>query len=312
MENNLKNVNKKKKNKIIKEKDSPNKIKEKDKNINNMNKKYYKTIHKKKLSSIINNNELEKFKDKKESIPVVYTIQNFYTNKNNKSVKILEFPNKLESSIYNENIYLTKRNKINNFHFSNKKDGDKEKNLKANLNDLFIPINQYKFKNIRNKLNNQSNKKMNISYYSDNNDNNIENDDNSKTIRKRKIFIDWNKNLNHTIKIKKKKKSSSKNYKQDNNGINKEYFRSYIVNKYSTSFVNDPRKFEEKFNFLSEKRKNVKKLEDKKIIKPKKNNKNCLNYFDSKYINVYQKQYCPTLANHKIKKENSKKIINIK
>ena len=297
MENLQKNYNTNKKYNKINKKDSPKNIKVKSKiknnHNNNMTKNYANATNKKKNKlMIINDNN---YLNKKEGNPMVNSFQNFYTNKSNNLIaKSAEFPNKIETKDYNIN-YLSKRYNI--IDFSHKK----EKNIKNNLNDLLlnIPINNYKFNKIKTKLANKSNNKMNISYYSDKNDNEE---------NKRKINLDINNIFNHTIKIK-KKKNSSKNYKQSNNGINKEFFKSYIVNKYSTSFVHAPIKFEEQNNLVSDKRKNVKSFEYNKFKHHK--NKNKLNNKKPKLSNLYKNYYCPTAANHKIKNEKSKKELKL-
>ena len=74
---------------------------------------------------------------------------------------------------------------------------------------------------------------------------------------------------NYTIKISKNNNLSSKKKKKDNyflyNEINKEFFKSYIINKYSISFVKNPMKMNEELkrtNYKLSIEKNIKKHSD--------------------------------------------------
>ena len=75
-------------------------------------------------------------------------------------------------------------------------------------------------------------------------------------------------NLNNTNYSKKIKKSSYNNI--NINGINREYFKSFIINKYSRSFVKVPSPSDENVKFFNEKKKErkfTKSFEDKRFIK---------------------------------------------
>ena len=166
--------------------------------------------YKKDKNSIANYFEIKNKKDKKDN------------NNNNKEYNFLK-PKKLnilEPNTFSEDYFINRYKKTN---FSD----IKVKKMKYNFNSLIFNFKKDnpKLNNIKSKVN-KNNKKENNSY--------IQEKDNK--IVKKKPLKKENNNINNTNLSKKNKnqkinKSSIKTIKI--NGIDREYFKSFIINKFS-------------------------------------------------------------------------------
>ena len=262
---------------------------------------------------IVNNRYEDKNKNIQKEKKEFFDVQN--NKMRNISDKYLEIKNKKSKeqdlqkpkplnifipNSFNEDNYLTKRNNDNN-NFSN----IKVKKMKHNLNSIIFNYNkenqifQYRLNNCKKKVNEyKRNIKGNNSY-----------------ITNKELIIEDNKNKNR--KKKENIYNTKKKLIKDIYGINKEYFKLFINNKYSASFVKEPFKIKQKYNIISnekirndisynkkkEKERNkTKSFEDKKITKQKittnKNFKENFNY------NIHKKKNSTSLISKKLKKEN--------
>ena len=319
MENKKGTINEDKDNKILKTKiikNSSKQIKEKKEDKNNRSKYSYISYIERKKNLMIYN-KFEDNKNKNGETSTIKTLQNSQKNKNqNSSAKCLKIHDKKEQNKkhnlmmlkklnlfyqngFNEDNFLTKRYKNNNF------SDVKVKKIKSNFNSILLNFKkenkkyQYGFNNIKTKVN-KNNKYFNFNNsIISNGDGKIENDKNKKGKSKKN---DTNN------KIKKDK------YK-DIHGIYKENFKSFTINKYSSSFVNDPFQIERKFNifnnvnkksekYLNNSKKKIrnvtKSFEDKRHIEPKV--KNSFNAKINFKLKIDKKKYNFSLISKKLKK----------
>ena len=196
-----------------------------------------------------------------------------------KNLNIFE-PNTLNSD------YLIKKYKMTNF------SDIKVKKMKSNFDSIILNYKKdnQKLNNIKTKINkkNKIGKKENNSYIFEKSD---------KIIKRKELKNDLN--FNNTNYSKKIQKSSYNNI--NINGINREYFKSFIINKYSRSFVKVPFINDENVKFYKgnkRERKFTKSFENKKFIKTNfKNNMNLKNVFSLKINN--QKNKSPTISKKK-------------
>ena len=144
-------------------------------------------------------------------------------------------------------------------------------------------------------------------------------------IKKRNIFNKKNKDFhyNYTIKIAKNKNFLIKKKRKENilldNEINKKYFKSYIINKYSISFVNNHMKIIEELKKSNEKKmihekklKNINYTIQKRIINKNLINskiKSSLNLKENKKSDVSKKKSLSSLTTNK-KTRKAKNFLN--
>ena len=210
-----------------------------------------------------------------------------------------------------KNNYLTKRNRL--VYQSNNKS-----NKTSNINSLIlnfkkdIPSNEHRIQSVNSK---KSNNQIENNSYIIKQKRNILNGQNFEINKKRNIINNKNKefNYNYTIKIAKNKNILIKKKRKDNilldNEINKKYFKSYIINKYSNSFVNNHMKIIEELKKSNEKKINrekkikynnytiQKKIINKNLIKSKI--KSSLNIKENKKSNVSKKKSLSSLTTNK-------------
>lgn len=268
-----------------------------------------------KRKNLLINNRFHNFNNNKE-IKTITTIQNLPYKKdkitnakcfdikniknkkeNNKEYNFLKTKklNILELNTFNED-YFIKRYKMTNF------SDIKVKKMKSNFNSLIFNFKKDnpKLNNIKSKLNkNNRNEKENSSYIFEKND---------KIVKKKPLKSEINNfnNTNFSKKYKNQKinKSSFKNLKI--NGIDREYFKSFIINKYSRSFVKIPFANDKKTNLFTVKKKErkfTKSFEDKNIIKTNKKIK--INFKNIKRLKINNK-------NNKSHQISKKKLMNLK
>ena len=255
-------------------------IKEMKKDCNIPIKNYCKT-DKKKRNILMSNNRFENInknnQNKVEETLAIYTLQNIPKNisKENKGIQNKKEKNKEQNSLkpknmnifnqskFHEENYLTKRYKKNNF------SDIKVKKIKSNFNSIILNF-----------------KKENHKYKYRLNDNKIKGNNTfifNKELQIQDGKIGNSKKKQNKIKDCNNKKEIKTPFKNIN-GINKGYFKSFLIKKYSVSFVKEPFKIEQKYNILNN-LKNVKdrikwkekhltkSFEDKKFMKQKiKNN----------------------------------------
>ena len=282
---------------------------------NNIQKNSSRVFNLNKRNNIIINNRFQNFNNNKE-ITTITTIQNLPykkdknsianyfeiknkkdkkdNNNNNKEYNFLK-PKKLnilEPNTFSED-YFINRYKMTNF------SDIKVKKMKSNFNSLIFNFKKDNPKLSNIKKVNKNNKNENNSY--------IQEKDNK--IVKKKPLQKKNNNINNTNLSKKNKnqkinKLSFKNIKI--NGIDKEYFKSFIISKYSRSFVKVPFTNEEKNNLFTVKKKErkfTKSFEDKNFIKD--NNKSNKNFQNIKRLKINSK-------NNKSPQISKKKLMNLK
>ena len=168
----------------------------------------------------------------------------------------------------------------------------KVKKMKSNFDSIILNFKKdnKKLNNIKTKINkkNKIGKKENNSYIFEKS---------NKIIKRKELKNDLN--FNNTNYSKKIQKSSYNNI--NINGINREYFKSFIINKYSRSFVKVPFINDENVKFYKgnkRERKFTKSFENKKFIKTNfKNNMNLKNVFSLKINN--QKNKSSTISKKK-------------
>ena len=280
------------------------------KNYNNIQNTNSKIISIKKRNNLTNNNRyinLDNNNNNKQEISaIINTMHNLSIKKNkNASTKCLENKDNNAKKDYNKeynlikfknlNIfepntlnsdYLIKKYKITNF------SDIKVKKMKSNFDSIILNYKKdnQKLNNIKTKINkkNKIGKKENNSYIFEKSD---------KIIKRKELKNDLN--FNNTNYSKKIQKSSYNNI--NINGINREYFKSFIINKYSRSFVKVPFINDENVKFYKgnkRERKFTKSFENKKFIKTNfKNNMNLKNVFSLKINN--QKNKSPTISKKK-------------
>ena len=225
---------------------------------------------------IINKNTQKK----KEELNNIQTIQNNkIKNSSNKGFETLNKKDKLDNNIFSEDKYSTKHYKKNNF------SDIKLKQKKSNFDSILSFINKKQIQKYNCKLNDIKTK----------NKKNINNVHNYTIINNKKKIL---------------KKIPKINEKEE------EYFKTFIINKYSTTFAKKPFvSFDENKNMTEvlfnqrKKKKNffTKSFEDKKFIRFK--------IFDDLYHKEISKpkiKYNSSLVSKRNKKENSKKLIKLK
>ena len=311
-------------------------------------KKISKTSKKQKKNIIINN-ENEKLKknvkqkqillfppkdnNKKEYPIVINTSQNFTPNKPREiDFKLSQTQNKGNQkwvptgtiNFSKENMTQKENNKNNYINKGNRlvyKSINKENKSKTNINSLImnfkkdIPNYQYRIQSLNSKKNDiiENNSYLITKKRGILKGNNIEVFQKRNEIKKN-LNNKYNKE-NYTIKIIKKKNPSIKNKKDENNifdnDIDKEYFKSYIFNKYSISFVKDPSKIKEFFENTN----NIKILNEKN---KKKTNKIQYKINNNKNNNIIKRSFVnKNLINSKVKssiniKEKNKSMVLVK
>ena len=292
----------------LKERKNDKDIKNKIENKNNKKKGNSITINNR-----INNKNIIK-KDKKEELTVINTIQNLQTRKikninskfsniNNKNIQNKKL-NKLDPNTYNEDYYSTKRDKKSYF------SDIKMKKMKSKFDSIILdnkketPIYKNKLNNIISRINKFEKRIRGNNSYIFNKDNNI--------IKRKNLEKDIN-NCNNTIKNINIKNNLFEGVKM--NEINREFFKSFQINKISTSFIKEPFNIDDKYDKLKNRyennhrkrkkkeRKFTKSFENKKFIK--QNNKNDLIVIKSKINN-----YNSSLESKRIRKEKDKNIDN--
>ena len=253
--------------------------------------------------------------------PIKYLYKSLKVRKENKNIFNEKWNNRNKNKTYNLfNLIFNNRyeDKNKNIQKEKKEFFDVQNNKMRNISDKYLEIKnkkskeqdlfnynkenqifQYRLNNCKKKVNEyKRNIKGNNSY-----------------ITNKELIIEDNKNKNR--KKKENIYNTKKKLIKDINGINKEYFKLFINNKYSASFVKEPFKIKQKYNIISnekirndisynkkkEKERNkTKSFEDKKITKQKittnKNFKENFNY------NIHKKKNSTSLISKKLKKEN--------
>ena len=278
------------------------------KNYNNIQNTNSKIISIKKRNNLTNNNRYINLdnNNKQEISAIINTMHNLSLKKNkNASTKCLENKDNNVNKDYNKEYNLIKFKNLNIFE-PNTLNSDylikkykmtnfsdiKVKKMKSNIDSIILNYKKdnQKLNNIKTKINkkNKIGKKENNSYIFEKSD---------KIIKRKELKNDLN--FNNTNYSKKIQKSSYNNI--NINGINREYFKSFIINKYSRSFVKVPFINDENFKFYKgnkRERKFTKSFENKKFIKTNfKNNMNLKNVFSLKINN--QKNKSPTISKKK-------------
>ena len=279
------------------------------KNYNNIQNTNSKIISIKKRNNLTNNNRyinLDNNNNKQEISAIINTMHNLSLKKNkNASTKCLENKDNNVKKDYNKEYNLIKFKNLNIFE-PNTLNSDylikkykmtnfsdiKVKKMKSNIDSIILNFKKdnKKLNNIKTKINkkNKIGKKENNSYIFEKSD---------KIIKRKELKNDLN--FNNTNYSKKIQKSSYNNI--NINGINREYFKSFIINKYSRSFVRVPFINDENVKFYKgnkRERKFTKSFENKKFIKTNfKNNMNLKNVFSLKINN--QKNKSPTISKKK-------------
>ena len=280
------------------------------KNYNNIQNTNSKIISIKKRNNLTNNNRyinLDNNNNNKQEISaIINTMHNLSLKKNkNASTKCLENKDNNAKKDYNKEYNLIKFKNLNIFE-PNTLNSDylikkykmtnfsdiKVKKMKSNFDSIILNYKKdnQKLNNIKTKINkkNKIGKKENNSYIFEKSD---------KIIKRKELKNDLN--FNNTNYSKKIQKSSYNNI--NINGINREYFKSFIINKYSRSFVKVPFINDENVKFYKgnkRERKFTKSFENKKFIKTNfKNNMNLKNVFSLKINN--QKNKSPTISKKK-------------
>ena len=279
------------------------------KNYNNIQNTNSKIISIKKRNNLTNNNRyinLDNNNNKQEISAIINTMHNLSIKKNkNASAKCLENKDNNVKKDYNKEYNLIKFKNLNIFE-PNTLNSDylikkykmtnfsdiKVKKMKSNFDSIILNYKKdnQKLNNIKTKINkkNKIGKKENNSYIFEKSD---------KIIKRKELKNDLN--FNNTNYSKKIQKSSYNNI--NINGINREYFKSFIINKYSRSFVKVPFINDENVKFYKgnkRERKFTKSFENKKFIRTNfKNNMNLKNVFSLKINN--QKNKSPTISKKK-------------
>ena len=279
------------------------------KNYNNIQNTNSKIISIKKRNNLTNNNRyinLDNNNNKQEISAIINTMHNLSLKKNkNASTKCLENKDNNVNKDYNKEYNLIKFKNLNVFE-PNTLNSDylikkykmtnfsdiKVKKMKSIFDSIILNYKKdnQKLNNIKTKINkkNKIGKKENNSYIFEKSD---------KIIKRKELKNDLN--FNNTNYSKKIQKSSYNNI--NINGINREYFKSFIINKYSRSFVKVPFINDENVKFYKgnkRERKFTKSFENKKFIKTNfKSNMNLKNVFSLKINN--QKNKSPTISKKK-------------
>ena len=223
------------------------------------NKKFSKTI--KKGEKYQNKKQIillqQKDNNKNENPIIIHTSQNFTPNKR----KYIQFRlSETQSKKKGNFFYDINENENRNNYLTKEKGLIFKSNLKPktsnNINTLILNFKKdiplYGKQNRIRSINSKRNHNNENNSYIINQKRSLLKRSNINTIGTKRNDINKKNNINcdnYTIKISKNKNYSPKKKIKDNfeNAIDKEYYKSYIINKYSISFVNDPSKLNEEF-----------------------------------------------------------------
>ena len=273
------------------------------------NKKFSKTI--KKGEKYQNKKQIillqQKDNNKNENPIIIHTSQNFTPNKR----KYIQFRlSETQSKKKGNFFYDINENENRNKYLTKEKGLIFKSNLKPktsnNINTLILNFKKdiplYGKQNRIRSINSKRNHNNENNSYIINQKRSLLKRSNINTIGTKRNDINKKNNINcdnYTIKISKNKNYSPKKKIKDNfeNAIDKEYYKSYIINKYSISFVNDPSKLNEEFQQSS------------KIICENRNKNNEQNINSLKCTNNTMKKKS---INKNLKNSKVKSSVNIK
>ena len=273
------------------------------------NKKFSKTI--KKGEKYQNKKQIillqQKDNNKNENPIIIHTSQNFTPNKR----KYIQFRlSETQSKKKGNFFYDINENENRNNYLTKEKGLIFKSNLKPktsnNINTLILNFKKdiplYGKQNRIRSINSKRNHNNENNSYIINQKRSLLKRSNINTIGTKRNDINKKNNINcdnYTIKISKNKNYSPKKKIKDNfeNAIDKEYYKSYIINKYSISFVNDPSKLNEEFQQSS------------KIICENRNKNNEQNINSLKCTNNTMKKKS---INKNLKNSKVKSSVNIK